>query len=262
MMPDTEKLLELIRSTKMLMDKAITANDITVKGDKDFVTATDLQVQAYLKSRLTSLMPEAGFFAEENREQYVTDGLRWILDPIDGTTNFMHGLMHHSVSLALADGSSVLFGCVYCPSTDELFYAQKGGGAFMRANGKQKSLQVSRIRSIADALVTVGTSPYYKELADSNFRIFRALFDQAQDIRRLGSAALDCCYVAEAAVDVYFERRLKPWDYAAGSLILTEAGGLITDLNGAPPSLSQPSDIVATNGYIHEQILKLIRDNG
>lgn len=258
---DTEKLLELVRSAKTLMDKTITANDVTVKGDKDFVTATDLRVQAYLKDRLTSLLPEAGFFAEENSEHSATDGLRWILDPIDGTTNFMHGLMHHSISLALADGNSVLFGCVYCPSTDRMFFAQKSGGAFMRANGKQKSLYVSQIHNISDALVTVGTSPYHKEFSDSNFRVFRAFFDQAQDIRRLGSAALDCCYVAEAAVDVYFERMLKPWDYAAGSLILTEAGGQITDLSGAAPSLSRPSDIVATNGYIHEPILQLIRDN-
>ena len=112
---------------------------------------------------------------------------------------------------------------------------------------------------MSDALTTIGTSPYYKELHDRNFRLFRALFENTQDLRRTGSAAIDCCYLAAGYNDVFIESLLQPWDYAAGSLIITEAGGKITDFNGNTPSLSEASSIVATNGIIHNDILELIK---
>lgn len=258
---DIKKLLELVRHAGRYTEDRAGVASPTEKGKNDFVTETDLGIQEYLRSELFRFMPQVSFYAEERDEQCDASALRWILDPIDGTTNFIHGLMHFAVSLALARGDDLLFGCVYCPVTDQCFYALKGGGAFVRCGDTQKRLFVSETKSLSDALVAVGTSPYHKELADGNFRILRAIFDRAQDIRRLGSAALDCCYVAEASVDAYFERALQPWDHAAGSLILTEAGGTVTDLEGNAPSLCHPSDIVATNGILHTEFIKLIKDN-
>lgn len=258
---DIEKIIALLRSAGSYTQDRSGVSAPTEKGKNDFVTSTDLGIQEYLKNELASLMPHVRLYAEEKGEQCDASELRWILDPVDGTTNYIHGLMHFAISLALAKGDDLLLGCVYCPVTDQCFYAVKGKGAFERHSGTQKAIHVSSVTSLSDALVTVGTSPYHRELADSNFRIFRAIFDCTQDIRRLGSAALDCCYVASSTVDAYFERKLQPWDHAAGSLILTEAGGTVTDLNGDPPSLSRPSDVVATNGFLHEEFIKLIKDN-
>ena len=211
----------------------------------------------------SGLRPEAEFFAEEDESHTDCGELRWILDPVDGTTNLMHDFPMYCVSLALAEKNTVVFGAVFHPKSGDVFYALKGEGAFrLYDEGRQKEkLSVSNVSETKNALTTIGTSPYYKELHDRNFRLFRALFENTQDLRRTGSAAIDCCYLAAGYNDIFAESLLQPWDYAAGSLIITEAGGKITTFDGECPSLSHASSIVATNSIIHHDTLLLIKDN-
>lgn len=149
-----------------------------------------------------------------------------------------------AVSLAFYDGQAVVFGAVYNPFTEELFTAQRGRGAY--CNGVP--IQCTQTREIASCLVAIGTAPYYKEEAARNFERFQTVFLACQDIRRSGSAALDLCYVACGRIDAYFERHLKPWDYAAGQLLIQEAGGCVTGWQGEMLAATEINDVLATNG--------------
>lgn len=250
-----EKLIELIRETKKIALDSGSAHDITIKGTADFVTKVDMGVQEFLRPRLRELYPDVQFMSEEKDNSGIDPrGKVWILDPIDGTTNLIHDYKMSAVSLGLAEGGIPVMGVVYNPFTDELFCAKKGSGAFL--NGER--IRVSAAESMESALISVGTSPYYKELADENFEIIKRIFIKAEDIRRCGSAAMDLCYIACGRIDGYFERRLKPWDYAAGTIILREAGGRVTTTAGGEPSCSFPSDIIASNGKIHDEFAELI----
>ena len=148
----------------------------------------------------------------------------WILDPVDGTTNLIHSFRHSAISLALAEGGQAVFGVVYNPYTEECFTARRGGGAFR--NGVP--IQVSAVSRLEDSLLSAGTVPGQRELADAAFRQMRALYDRCQDVRRMGCASLELCDVACGRLEGYVELSLQPWDYAAGMLILAEAGGQVT----------------------------------
>ena len=256
-----EKIFAVLRGAANITENRLSVTKVNAKGDKNFVTAADKAVQEYVRKELKLLHPEVDFFAEEDDDHSSCGDMRWILDPVDGTTNLMHDFPLYCVSLALAIKNTVIFGAIYHPKNGDIFYAVKGEGAFrIHDNGaKKEKITVSNVYEMRDALTTIGTSPYYKELHDRNFRLFRALFENTQDLRRTGSAAIDCCYLAAGYNDVFVESLLQPWDYAAGSLIVTEAGGKITDFSGNTPSLSEASSIVATNGIIHDDILKLIK---
>ena len=250
-----EKLIELIRETKKIALDSGSAHDITVKGTADFVTRVDMGVQEFLRPRLRELYPDVQFMSEEKDNSGIDPrGRVWILDPIDGTTNLIHDYKMSAVSLGLAENGIPVMGVVYNPFTDELFCAKQGGGAFL--NGER--IRVSESESMESSLISVGTSPYYKELADENFEAIKRIFIKAEDVRRCGSAAMDLCYTACGRIDGYFERRLKPWDYAAGTVILREAGGCVTTTAGGEPSSSFPSDIIASNGKIHDELYSVI----
>lgn len=256
-----DKIFDILRNTVSITENRETVSKVDSKGDKNFVTAADKAVQEYIRTELYKIAPEAHFFAEEDEEHTETESLRWILDPVDGTTNLMHDFPMYCVSLALALKDTVLFGAIFHPKSGDIFFATKGDGAY-RITGNDRRMEkisVSGVSVMKNALTTIGTSPYYKELHDRNFRLFRALFENTQDLRRTGSAAIDCCYLAAGYDDIFIESRLQPWDYAAGSLIITEAGGKITDFDGNPPSLSNASPIVATNGILHDEAIALIK---
>ena len=258
-----DSIIQLIRKAAQLTENRTISTSVSSKGDKNFVTATDKAIQEYMRVKLRAILPEAEFFAEEDERRTKSQGLRWILDPVDGTTNLMHNFLHYAVSLALAEGNEIIFGAVFNPKSKNMFYAIKGEGAYRiwgEDGENRENITVSDTSDLSDALTTIGTSPYHKDLVDSNFKLFRVLFDRTQDIRRLGSAALDCCYVAASYGDIFVERRLQPWDYAAGSLIITEAGGKITDFSGNPPSLTDQSDIIATNGRLHDSVVALVNE--
>ena len=177
------------------------------------------------------------------------------MDPVDGTTNLIHQFQHSAISLALAEGGQIVFGVVYNPYTEECFTARRGGGAFR--NGV--SIQVSAVSRLADSLLSTGTVPGRRELADTAFRQMRALYDACQDVRRTGCASLDLCWVACGRLDGYVELSLQPWDYAAGRLLVEEAGGRVTAPDGSPLSLCQGGPLLASNGKLHAVLQSLLK---
>lgn len=248
---DYKKIENLVLSTKSIVDDVSLNHDVRSKGDADFVTAVDLGISNYLKMELGRLYPDIAFFSEEEESEFRDP--TWILDPIDGTTNLVYGYNMSSVSLALYRDGRVEYGVVFNPFSGECFTAVRNRGAFL--NGKP--LQVSR-RGFKQSIIEFGAGVTYKEDADRNFLLAREIFKRCLDLRRICSSALTLCFVAAGRIDGYFETVLKPWDYAAASLILAEAGGTTSDYAGNPLPFTHPGTIIATNGKIHDELRTLI----
>ncbi|MBO4406862.1 MAG: inositol monophosphatase [Clostridia bacterium] len=221
-------------------------------GDANYVTEYDLRIQAFLREGLEKLLPEADFIGEEDEEKHGSDSLRWIVDPIDGTTNFMHGLKESCVSVALCEGGGTLLGAVLQPYRDEFFFAERGRGAFL--NGEP--LRVSD-HAPEGALLTFGTTPYQRAGARLTFGILEEAFHFVADLRRSGSAAQDMAYVAAGRTDGFFECRLSPWDFAAGKLLVTEAGGVALDLAGKDLDVRAPSAVFCGGKALVERLLAI-----
>lgn len=237
---------------KMLLEAENQDKEIREKeGTANFVTQYDVALQRYLQEQCAQLLPEAGFLGEEGPSQKrVLQRLVFIVDPIDGTTNFIHRYRHSAVSIALAEEGRVLLGAVCNPYTNEIFSAERNKGA--RRNGKP--IQVSG-RSLSEALVCFGTSPYAPELARSSFALAEELFARAADLRRSGSAALDLCSVAAGQCELSFELTLQPWDFAAASLIVEEAGGKVSRLDGSALDLLAANSVLAANAVCYEEFM-------
>lgn len=233
----------------ILLEAAEVANCVSEKeGQRNFVTTYDVKVQGILRQMLLERWPEAHFLGEEGEvKEDSMHGLAFIVDPIDGTTNFIKGYRCSAVCIAAAQDGVVQCGVVYDPYTDAMFTAEKGKGAFL--NGKP--IHASG-RRLAEGLVCLGTASYYAELTDHTFKLARALFDNALDLRRSGSAALDMCYVACGRAELMFEDRLWPWDHAAAALIVHEAGGRASQISGEPLPLDRSSSIVAAAPRAYE----------
>jgi len=253
---DYQKVIDLIHSTKKMIIDGSSAIQITEKGPSDFVTQVDLRVQEYMIAELKRHYPHIQIMAEEKENHYV-DLFQpvWILDPIDGTTNLIHGFRHSSVSLALYDGKRLVFGVVYNPFTEETFHAVAGKGSYLN----NKRVQVSGEKTLDKSLIIVGTASYYKNTSEENFEAIYRVFRSCQDIRRSGAASLDLAYVSCGRAEGFFEPILKPWDIAAGMLLVQEAGGKTSRYNGYEVKLDKATDIVADNGKIHESFLKVIK---
>ncbi|MGE5544374.1 MAG: inositol monophosphatase family protein [Bacillota bacterium] len=207
----------------------------------DFVTAYDLAVQDMLCAELKRLMPEARFIGEECHQTDISyDGYCFIVDPIDGTANFAWNYKHSAVSVGLAYNAKMVLGLVYNPYLNELFSAETGKGAFL--NGIPISASRRRLKN---GLACFGSSPYDKSKAEATFSLAKFLYENALDVRRSGSAALDICYIACGRCDLFFEMSLSPWDYAAASLIVNEAGGVISTMEGESLPLHQRSSVLA-----------------
>lgn len=245
---NTEELEALLKKAgKLFADRNVAAHT-REKGVADYVTEVDFAVQQFIRRRLEELYPEVQFLSEEkSNEEIDKDGLVWVLDPVDGTTNLIHDYRASVISLALMQKGSVVLGMIYNPYTDELFSAQKGKGSY--CNGQK--IEVSGAETMEKCLISIGTSPYYKEMAEKNFKVFQAIFKDCQDIRRSGSAALDLAYVACGRIEAYFERNLKIWDYAAGMLLVRESGGQVTDYRGNDADTEMISNITAANPKIN-----------
>ena len=223
-------------------------------GHADLVTEYDAQVQQFLETRLLALLPEAGFLGEEDlgEEAHLERPSLFIVDPIDGTTNFVKGYQHSAISVGLAQRGVMTVGVVYNPYLDEMFTATLGGGAC--CNGRR--IHVSDA-ALQDSVVAFGTTPYERQYAAVTFAMAQMVFERSLDLRRTASACLDFCYTAAGRVDCYFECGLSPWDYAAGSLILQEAGGVVTDLAGRPLPIGRRTSVAAGNRKCHGQLLKI-----
>ena len=242
------KIIELVRQTKPLIFQEMTHEKVMEKGAADYVTNVDVAVQNYLKEALEKEFPKIRLIAEEKENLGLDpDNSYWILDPIDGTTNLIRDYHLSAVSLGLYENGEITFGVVYNPFTE-------GEGAYL--NGAP--IQVSNQPEFKDAVVSFGSSPYEKNRAKELFPVFYNIFMNCADFRRTGSAALDICYVACGRQHAYLEQNLKPWDYSGASIILREAGGVITDWgNKELPYLSN-SDILAYVPQFREILLKLI----
>jgi len=228
-------------------------SEIQLKGEKDFVTFVDKTSEEIIKDFLKFHFPEFGFLAEESGIESGKKG-RFLIDPLDGTSNFIHGFPMFAVSIALEIENEIVLGVVYDPVHDELFYAEKGKGAYL--NGK--SISVSKRKSLSQAFLATGFPFKYKNLLPIYLETFHNIFFKAVGIRRAGSAALDLCYTACGRFDGFWEFKLKPWDIAAGSLILKEAGGVISDFYGDNKYIVT-GNIVGSNGLIHEELLNEVR---
>lgn len=213
-------------------------------GHANFVTSYDKKVQQELQKRLLEILPEAVFVGEEEDiHASIAKGYAFIVDPIDGTTNFIKDYHMSAVSVGLALDGERYMGVVYNPYLDELFTAVKGQGAYL--NGAP--IHVSS-EPLENGIVLFGTAPYYEELNKQSFEMAYDYFRKSLDVRRSGSAALDLCSVAAGRAELFFELRLCPWDFAAGALIVEEAGGKATTVEGGQLTLHQPCSMLATNG--------------
>lgn len=250
---DYTKVIEFVKQAgRIALDESLTQK-VSVKGKSDFVTAVDLKINGYLKEQLYALDDTIGFFSEE-QEGGLSDPC-WILDPIDGTTNLIYGFNLSSISLGLFRDGEVVFGIVYNPFTDECFTARKNEGAWL--NGK-KRLRVSE-RKLSEALIEFGAGSTHKEYTETSFGIVKDVFRECIDVRRICSSALDLCYIADGRIDGYFEKSLKPWDIAAGSLILSEAGGSMTDFKGEAIQFFAPTSVIAGNGVTNLRLREIIQ---
>lgn len=251
-----EKIIELVRSTKNIIMNEEMAHAVTVKGAADYVTKVDMAVQEYLTKELAEISPEIIMLAEEQENNNLDPGKSyWVLDPIDGTTNLIHGYQMSAVSLGLYKHGQITFAVVYNPFHEELYHAILGQGAYL--NGRR--LQVSHREAFDTCIISFGSSLYEKDKAKWLFPIFQSVFEAAADFRRSASAALDLCYVAAGRLDGFFEYNLKPWDYAAGSLIAQEAGGRVADWEDKDVPCLFNSSVVACTPEIYETLTKFLK---
>ena len=256
-------LLPIIKDAAkiMLREHSVDGNEVASKlGDANFVTVYDKAVQDFLLTEITKKIPNATFVAEEQENDYsiLSGEYVFVIDPIDGTTNFIHGYKHSSISVACISKNEIVFGAVYNPYLDEMFYATRGGGAYV--NGEKMTVSE---REPIDSVCVFGSSPYYKEeLGEKSFEILKNVFYGIADIRRMASAAIDLCYVAAGRAESFFELRISPWDFAAAALIITEAGGIITDLSGNPITLHAPCSVIASNKNCYSYMLDAAKRAG
>jgi len=227
--------------------------EISFKGELDLVTQADLESEATVLSILSARMPDASILAEESGGPTGDAPKRFVVDPLDGTTNFAHANPMFAVSIGYEEDGEVRAGVVYDPVHKELFTAESGRGAFL--NGEK--LDVSATLQIKHALLTTGFPYDLKDDLEGTMRLFKKFMGTARAIRRGGSAALDLCYVAAGRFDGFWEEKLGPWDTAAGALFVQEAGGQVTGMTGGPFHYSQKT-IVASNGRLHDQMLEVL----
>lgn len=231
----------------------ISKKDIGIKKPSDFVTAVDKESERLIIETIKRNFPDHIFLTEESLKEHGKEAYRWIIDPLDGTTNYIHGFPIFSVSLALEYKGSIIIGVTLDPLRDELFYAEKGSGSFL--NGRRVNVSKEKFK---ESLITTGFPFRKKELIDIYLKLFRNIFFKVSDLRRAGSAALDLAYLACGRCEGFFEIGLSPWDIAAGSLLIKEAGGLITDFCGGNEYL-KTGNIVAGNKIVHKELLNEIR---
>jgi len=223
------------------------------KGDIDLVTEADHESERRIVSMIKDAYPHHRILAEESGDSGDASSYTWIVDPLDGTTNYAHGYPCFCVSIAIEYEGNVIHGVIYDPVRKELFTAEKGNGAYL--NGTP--INVSSTQELNNSLLCTGFPYDVREDMGSNMHLFRSFLMQAQAVRRDGSAALDLCYTAAGRFDGFWEQKLHPWDVAAGSLILSEAGGELSRYQGGPFSIYIP-EIIASNGLLHKQMLAVV----
>lgn len=229
---------------------------VSRKGPGDFVSHADLRTEKLLKEELARVRPSFGFVTEEGEPEVGTDPEhRWIVDPLDGTTNFLHSIPHFAISIALQRGRDIVAGVVYQPLSDEMFWAERGQGAYLN----DRRLRVAARHELADAVIATGIPHLGRAENGTYMRELEAVSGEVAGIRRLGAAALDLAYVASGRCDAMWEGGLEIWDIAAGVLLVREAGGYVSTTSGAE-SVLDSGDVLAANSALHGRMLRLLRD--
>lgn len=244
-------------SRKLLRDfNEVEHLQVSKKGPADFVTQADLTAEATLREELSRLRPDFGFITEEGEDVKAKDDLHyWVIDPLDGTTNFLHGLPHFAISIAIKTGKEITAGIILDPVKDELFWAEKGGGAHMN----DRRLRVSSRTRMAESIFATGI-PFKGKSDHSKFlKELERVMEVSAGVRRFGAASLDLAYVAAGRYDGFWERNLQEWDIAAGIIIAREAGALVTQLDGGERMLEK-GDILATNPGVNSAMLEIFRE--
>jgi myo-inositol-1(or 4)-monophosphatase len=260
-MIETNEFLGIAVRAARLAGKVILANlgkiskgDIRLKKASDFVTRVDNESEHIIISTIKEQFPDHRILAEETLKEIETDRYRWVIDPLDGTTNFIHGYPVFSVSIALEYGKEIILGVIFDPLRRELFTAQKGKGAFLN----DFPVKMSGVCDLKECLVTTGFPFRRKEFIDLYLKLFKNIFRKVSDLRRAGSAALDLAYIACGRCEGFFEIGLSPWDMAAGEIMIKEAGAVVTDFGGGEYFLST-GNIVAGVPAVQIELLKEIR---
>lgn len=250
-----DKLIEIIKEAgELLKDGYFSTKEVNFKAKKDLVTKYDVAVENFLKDRFSKEFPLFTLIAEESDNADIKFGDSIIIDPIDGTTNFVNQVPHTAISVGVYKNKKPYIGIVYNPILNELYEAKIGCGAFL--NGKK--IEVSKEKDFQKSLISTGfpyTSGSNENDLNDVIKKIEIILPKCQDIRRLGSASLDLCYVARGTYEGYYEMNLKAWDVSAGILILLEAGGKVSNINGEKYKLFDDKYIVATNGYIHKELI-------
>jgi myo-inositol-1(or 4)-monophosphatase len=235
-----------IRKERQVFD----LSNVELKGVNDMVSYVDKQAEQIIVDQLAQILPEAGFITEEGTSTVKGEVYNWIIDPLDGTTNFIHDLPFYSVSIGLQKNDEIVMGVVYEITRSECFYAFKGQGAYCN----ETPIRVSAAADLSSSLIATGFPYDTGGFTDVYLAILKSLTDNSHGFRRLGSAALDLCYVACGRVEGYFQHNLKPYDVAGGLIIVQEAGGLVSDFQGGSNYIFG-GEMVATNGKIHAELL-------
>jgi len=251
----------LAASRRMMRDFGEAENlQVTRKGAADFVSQADITAERTLHAELSKARPDWGFVMEESGQHKGADedAPCWIVDPIDGTTNFLHGIPHFAVSIAVRDKGKITAASIFDPCRNEFYFAEAGGGAFLN----DRRIRVSGRRALADCLFATGIPYMGHGSADSDalfLNEMKAVMQSSSGVRRFGAASLDLAFVAAGRYDGFWERDLKIWDIAAGILLVREAGGLVSDFASRDKALDS-GDVVAANSSIHASLLKKLRD--
>jgi myo-inositol-1(or 4)-monophosphatase len=231
---------------------------VSLKGPANFVSSADRRAESILRTELGKARPGYGFHGEEGGHHQGSDKTHtWLVDPLDGTSNFLHGIPHFAISIGLERSGTVVAGVIYNPVTDELFTAERGKGAFLN----DQRLRVAARRRMTDAIVACGLPHYGRGDLALGLKELAAVQDKVAGLRRFGAAALDLACVAAGRFDIYWERNLSPWDMAAGLLMVREAGGFVTDLDGTDAMFAK-GHIAAGNETLHRELLAVLKSAG
>lgn len=251
-----EKLIQIVkRAGQLLKEGYFSSKDVRFKAKKDLVTKYDIAIEEFLKEEFSKAFNQFNLIAEESDNSNLQFSNSIIIDPIDGTTNFVNKVPHTAISVGVYKDKKPYFAVVYNPILEELYSAKVGEGAFL--NGKK--IEVSTENEFQKSLISTGfpyTSATNKDDLNDVIKKLEIIIPRCQDIRRLGSASLDLCFVAKGVYEGYYEMNLKAWDVSAGIIILTEAGGKFTNIKGDKYTLFEDKYIVASNGLIHEELIK------
>ncbi len=257
MFPNLDEIIILARQAGEILRKGYGQNhQVSYKGEIDLVTEVDRQSEAFILAEIRSRYPNHAVIAEESGGLVGEAGTKWYIDPLDGTVNFAHGIPIFSVSVAYVQDGKILLGVVYDPMRDECFSAEAGKGAWL--NGEP--IHSSEALKLEQSLLVTGFPYDIRTHPQTNLDHFAKLSLASQGVRRLGSAALDLCYVAAGRFDGYWEMRLSPWDLAAGALIAREAGAQVSDLQGGQNYMQPPHSILAAAPGLYAQMLQVLRE--